>query len=201
MSIAQNTLVIVGGLLLTWWVGPNAQHAQAEKAWTPQEADRLVAQIYQQLLLRSTTAVPPPEGTQTGNAGETTPATYASELTSGRKSVRHVVEAVALSRQFQELWIRPHMGGDLVGPVPGLPPVAAPEKAIDNIYCALLGRRVDRGSLVAARKDMVRSGIDRVIVDILAGKEYRQRFGDDAVPFPSRDAEAAAGCPQVTKTE
>ncbi len=201
MSIAQNILGIVGGLLLTYWIGPNAQHAQAEKAWTPQEAERLVAQTYQQLLLRSTTMAPSFEGTRAGDAGETTPATYAQELASGRRSVRHMVEGVALSRQFRELWIRPHMGGDLVGPVPGLPPVAAPEKAIDNIYCALLGRRVDRGSLAAARKDMVRSGVDRVIVDILAGKEYRQRFGDDAVPFPSRDAEAVAGCPQVTKRE
>ncbi len=202
MRIAQTkTMMIVGGVLLACWIGPEAQHAQAEKEWTPQDADRLVAQTYQQLLLRSTTAVVPLEGRKAGSVGEATAATYASELTNGRKSVRHVVEAVALSREFQEKWIRPHMGGDLVGPVPGLPPVAAPEKAIDSIYCALLGRRVDRGSLAAARKDMVRSGIDRVISDILVGKEYRQRFGDDAVPSPSRDVEAAAGCPQVAKTE
>ncbi|MCS6265726.1 MAG: hypothetical protein H8K11_18440 [Nitrospira sp.] len=61
----------------------------------------------------------------------------------------------------------------------------------------MLGRRVDSASLASARKDLVSSGFERVIRDVIDGKEYRNRFGDTKVPQVSSEKQAAVGCPQV----
>jgi hypothetical protein len=115
--------------------------------------------------------------------------------------VKQIVEAIALSSEFNAKWITPHVGTAQTGSAPGLPPVAEPEKAIDSLYCALLGRRVDSASLASARKDLVSSGFERVIRDVIDGKEYRDRFGDAKVPQVSSEKQAAIGCPQVALSQ
>lgn len=78
-------------------------------------------------------------------------------------------------------------------------PVGAPEKAIDNLYCALLGRRVAGTSLASARRDLVSSGFERVIRGMIDGKEYRDRFGESNVPQPSSEKQVVAECPSVNR--
>lgn len=56
---------------------------------------------------------------------------------------------------------------------------------------------MDSASLASARKDLVSSGFERVIRDVIDGKEYRNRFGDTKVPQVSSEKQAAVGCPQV----
>lgn len=172
--------------------------AEAAKAWAPEEVTAILAQSYAQLLMR-------PMGTEPGSLQEheadqqryMVQSGYALQLARGEKSVKQIVEAIALSSEFNARWITPHMGTAQTGSAPGVPPVAAPEKAIDSLYCALLGRRVDSASLASARKDLVSSGFERVIRDVIDGKEYRERFGDTKVPQVSNEKQAAVGCPQV----
>ena len=58
--------------------------------------------------------------------------------------MKQIVEAIALSSsEFNAKEITPYVGTAQTGSAPGLPPVAEPEKAIDSLYCALLGRHVD----------------------------------------------------------
>lgn len=177
------------------------ESAQAANEWTSQQADSILMQVSRQLLVHSEADRRPSPQVARDATFETSRATYRAQLVSGQKSVRQIVEAVALSQEFMEWWVTPHMGSGMFGATPGLPPVASPEKAIDNLYCALLGRQVDSRSLAVARKDMVRSGIERVILDLVAGQEYQARFGDTKVPGPSGDPQAGAGCPQVVVME
>ena len=112
--------------------------------------------------------------------------------------MKQIVEAIALSSsEFNAKEITPYVGTAQTGSAPGLPPVAEPEKAIDSLYCALLGRHVDSASLASLRKDLVSSGFEWVIRDVIDGKEYRDRFGDAKVPQVSSEKQAAIGCPQV----
>ncbi len=172
--------------------------AEAAKEWAPQEAKAILAQSYAQLLMR-------PMETEPGSAQRNeadqqryiVQSGYVAQLAKGEKSVKQIVEAIALSSEFNAKWITPHMGTAQTGSAPGVPPVAVPEKAIDSLYCALLGRRVDSASLASARRDLVSSGFERVIRDVIDGKEYRDRFGDTKVPQLSSEKQAAVGCPQV----
>ena len=56
--------------------------------------------------------------------------------------MKQIVSAIALSSELNVKWITPHVGTAQTGSAPGLPPVEATDKAIDSLYCALLGRRV-----------------------------------------------------------
>ncbi|MCS6291316.1 MAG: phycobilisome rod-core linker polypeptide [Nitrospira sp.] len=171
---------------------------KATKEWAPQEVAAILAQSYAQLLLR-------PVGTEPNSLqkNEADQQQYmvqsgcALQLAKGEKSVKQIVEAIALSSEFNAKWITPHMGTAQAGSAPGVLPTAAPEKAIDSLYCVLLGRRVDSASLASARKDLVSSGFERVIRDVIDGKEYRDRFGDTKVPQVSSEKQSAVGCPQV----
>ncbi|MCS6320027.1 MAG: phycobilisome rod-core linker polypeptide [Nitrospira sp.] len=172
--------------------------AAAAEARTPQEAAAILAQSYAQLLMRSVGTEPGPSQTNdVEHQRYIVQSGYAAQLAQGEKTVKQVVEAIALSSEFNAKWITPHMGTAQVGSAPGVPPVAYPEKAIDNLYCALLGRRVDSASLASARKDLVSSGFERVIRDVIDGKEYRARFGDTKVPQLSSEKQVTVGCPQV----
>jgi len=170
---------------------------QAAKGWTPQEVETILEQSYRQLLLRpnetSLTQTPGPnQKRDTVQSGD------AAQLSAGEKSAKQSVEVIALSPEYNAKWLTPHMETAQAGSAPGVPPVAVPEKGIDNLYCALLGRRVDSSSLASPRKYLVSSGFERVIRDLIDGKEYRDRFGDTNVPHLSREKQAVAGCPQGT---
>lgn len=170
----------------------------AAKEWARQEAAAILTQSYQQLLMRPMameTSIP--QKNEMEQQRDTVQTGYEVQLSKGEKSVKQIVEAIALSPEFTAKWITPHMGTTQTDPAPGVAPVAAPEKAIDNLYCALLGRRVDGTSLASARNDLVSSGFERVIRDMIDGKEYRDRFGDTKVPQPSSEKQASVGCPQV----
>jgi len=165
---------------------------------TPQEAATILAQSYTQLLMRSVGTEPDPsQKNDVEHQRYIVQSGYAAQLAKGEKTVKQVVEAIALSSEFNTKWITPHMGTGQVGSASGIPPVADPGKAIDNLYCALLGRRVDSASLASARKDLVSSGFERVIRDVIDGKEYRDRFGDSNVPQLSSEKQTTIGCPQV----
>ncbi|WHZ13668.1 MAG: diguanylate cyclase/phosphodiesterase (GGDEF & EAL domains) with PAS/PAC sensor(s) [Nitrospira sp.] len=174
---------------------------QAAKEWASQEVATILTQSYQQLLIRPMAVeTSMSQKNETDQQRDTVQAGYEVQLSKGEKSVKQIVEAIALSPEFNAKWITPHMGTAQTGPAPGVVvPVAAPEKAIDNLYCALLGRHVDSTSLASARKDLVSSGFERVIRDLIDGKEYRDRFGDTKVPQPSSEKQAVAGCPQVNR--
>ena len=177
---------------------PCFSEVEAAKEWAPQEVTAILAQSYAQLLMRPIGMEP--SSLQKNEADQQrymVQSGYALQLAKGDKSVKQIVEAIALSSEFNAKWITPHMGTAQTGSAPGVPPVAAPEKAIDSLYCALLGRRVDSVSLASARKDLVSSGFERVIRDVIDGKEYRDRFGDAKVPQVSSEKQAAVGCPQV----
>ncbi|MBI4001872.1 MAG: phycobilisome rod-core linker polypeptide [Nitrospira defluvii] len=187
-------------LALVAWVGSSTLYlrdVQAAKEWAPQEVATILTQSYGQLLMRP--VVVESSISQRNEADQKRAAvqpTYGEQLLKGEKSVKQIVEAIALSPEFNAKWITPHMGTAQIGPAPGVAPVAAPEKAIDNLYCALLGRPVDSASLATARRDLVSSGFERVIRDLIDGKEYRDRFGDSKVPQPIGEKQIAAGCPQ-----
>lgn len=72
--------------------------------------------------------------------------------------MKQIVEAIALSPEFNAKWVTPHMGTAQAGTAHGDPPVVGLENAIDNVCCALPGRRVDSSSLASARNDLV--GLD-----------------------------------------
>ena len=169
---------------------PCFSEVEAAKEWAPQEVTAILAQSYGQLLMRPMGMEP--SSLQKNEADQQrymVQSGYALQLAKGEKSVKQIVEAIALSSEFSAKWITPHMGTAQTG--------SAPEKAIDSLYCALLGRRVDSVSLASARKDLVSSGFERVIRDVIDGKEYRDRFGDAKVPQVSSEKQAAVGCPQV----
>lgn len=175
-----------------------SSEVDAAKAWAPQEVTAILAQSYAQVLMRPLGTQPSSlEPNEADQQRYMVQSGYALQLAKGEKSVKQIVEAIALSSEFNAKWITPHMGTAQTGSAPGVPPVAAPEKAIDSLYCALLGRRVDSASLASARKDLVSSGFERVIRDVIDGKEYRDRFGDTKVPQVSSEKQAAVGCPQV----
>lgn len=172
--------------------------AAAAEERTPQEATAILAQSYAQLLMRSMGREPGPlQKNDPDHQRYIVQSGYAAQLAKGEKTVKQVVEAIALSSEFNAKWITPHMGTAQVGSAPGVPPVADPGIAIDNLYCALLGRRVDSASLASARKDLVSSGFERVIRDMIDGKEYRDRFGDTNVPQLSSEKQTTIGCPQA----
>ncbi len=175
-----------------------SSEVEAAKEWAPQEVAAILAQSYAQLLMRPLGTEP--SSLQKNEADQQrymVQSGYALQLAKGEKSVRQIVEAIALSSEFNAKWITPHMGTAQTGSAPGVSPVAAPEKAIDSLYCALLGRRVDSASLASARKDLVSSGFERLIRDLIDGKEYRDLFGDSKVPQVSSEKQAAVGCPQL----
>ncbi|CAE6789772.1 phycobilisome rod-core linker polypeptide [Nitrospira defluvii] len=177
---------------------PCFSEVEAAKEWAPQEVAAILAQSHAQLLMRPMGTEP--SSLQTNEADQQrymVQSGYALQLARGEKNVKQIVEAIALSSEFNAKWITPHMGTAQTGSAPGVPPVAAPEKAIDSLYCALLGRRVDSASLASARKDLVSFGFERVIRDVIDGKEYRDRFGDTKVPYITSENQAAVGCPQA----
>ena len=62
-------------------------------------------------------------------------------------------------------------------------PEVSTQKVVDNIYCALLGRY---STSVANGHEGVARGRGRgLITDILDGKEYGTKFGEQGVPQPS----------------
>ncbi len=189
------TLTLIAGL------GSSALYSrdvQAAKEWAHQEVETILTQAYGQLLMRPMVVEKSTsQKNETDQKRDRVQPDYGEQLSKGEKSVKQIVEAIALSAEFNAKWITPHMGTAQTGPAPGVAPVAAPEKAIDNLYCALLGRHADSASLASARRDLVSSGFERVIRDLIDGREYRDRFGDSKVPQPSSEKQAAAGCPQV----
>jgi hypothetical protein len=59
-------------------------------------------------------------------------ASYGSPLMRGEKSVREIGGVIALSPKFKDKWTMPATGATASA--------ASTQKAVDNIYCALLGR-------------------------------------------------------------
>ena len=152
----------------------------ASREQSPEQAAALLKLTYQQLLIR------PVEGADQIR--------YGSELMRGEKSVRAIVGQIARSSEFRAKWITPTVG------TTSSATASAPstDKAVDNVYCALLGRHVASTPVANVREVSASGGFERLIKDILDSKEYAVKFGEQSVPQPSRDSRESSGCPQAT---
>ncbi len=104
----------------------------------------------------------------------------------GEKSVRAIVGLIATSPEFKERWA-------VKGEVPSAPSTA---KSIDNVYCALLGSH--NTAVTNVREGVATGGIDRLIKDLIDGKEYAAAFGEQGVPHLSLNQHESSGCPQAS---
>ena len=152
----------------------------ASREQSPEQAAALLKLTYQQLLIR------PVEGADQIR--------YGSELMRGEKSVRAIVGQIARSSEFRAKWITPTVGttSSAIASAPST------DKAVDNVYCALLGRHVANTPVANVREVSASGGFERLIKDILDSKEYATKFGEQSVPQPSRDSRESSGCPQVS---
>jgi len=139
---------------------------------SPQQAATILKQTYAQLLMREDT--------------EADRNRYGAQLMRGEKSVRAIVGLIASSPEFKEKWT-------MNGATASAPSI---EKAVDNIYCALLGRH--SSTVTKAREGMTTVGLERLIKDIIDSKEYAAEFGEQGVPHPSLNQRESSGCPQVS---
>lgn len=108
---------------------PCFSEVEAAKEWAPQEVTAILAQSYAQLLMRPMGTEP--SSLQKNEADQQrymVQSGYALQLAKGEKSVKQIVEAIALSSEFNAKWITPHMGTAQTGSAPGVPPVAGPGK-------------------------------------------------------------------------
>jgi hypothetical protein len=146
----------------------------ASRQESPQQAANILKQTYAQLLMR-----------EVKDAERTS---YGSPLMRGEKSVREIVGVIARSPEFKDKWITPAMGATASA--------ASTQKAVDNIYCALLGRHST--SVANGHEGVAGGGFEGLITDILDGKEYGTKFGEQGVPQPSLTQGESDGCPQVS---
>jgi hypothetical protein len=152
----------------------------ASRAQSPDQAAAILHQAYRQLLMRPETSADQIR--------------YGSQLMRGEKSVRAIVGEIARSPEFREKWLTPTTGEIASANAPASSTV----RAVDNVYCALLGRHVASTPVETGRDGVVGGGFDRLITDILDSKEYAAKFGEQGVPQPSLDQRESSGCPQIS---
>jgi hypothetical protein len=153
----------------------------ASRQQSPEQAAILLQQTYHQLLIR------PVEGADQIR--------YGSELMRGERSVRAIVGQIARSPEFRAKWITPAVG--TTSPATAAAP--STDKAIDNVYCALLGRHVGNAPVANVQNVSANGGFEQLIKTILDSKEYAAKFGEQSVPQPSRDSRESSGCPQASQ--
>jgi phycobilisome linker polypeptide len=146
----------------------------ASRQESPQQAANILKQTYAQLLMRE--------------VKDAERASYGSPLMRGEKSVREIVGVIARSPEFKDKWITPAMGATISA--------ASTQKAVDNIYCAILGRHST--SVANGHEGVAGGGFEELITDILDGKEYGTKFGEQGVPQPILTQGESDGCPQVS---
>ncbi len=152
----------------------------AAREESPQQAAKILKQTYRQLLTRSESSADQ--------------ILYGAQLMRGEKSVRAIVGSIARSPEFKEKWITPMVGD----PASANAPASSKAKAVDNVYCALLGRHAAGTPVETGRDAVAAGGFDRLIKDILDSKEYAAKFGEQGIPQPSLDPRESSGCPQVS---
>jgi Phycobilisome Linker polypeptide len=144
----------------------------ASREESPQQAASILRQTFAQLLMREDT--------------EADRNKYGAQLMRGEKSVRAIVGSIASSPEFKEKWA-------MKGTTASAP---STEKAVDNIYCALMGRHST--AVTNVREGVTTGGLERLIKDIIDSKEYAAQFGEQGVPHPSLNQRESSGCPQVS---
>jgi len=98
-------------------------------------------------------------------------AQWASELESGRQTVRDIVRSIANSPEHMQRFGQAEAGEGTTY-----------ERSVARLYRHILGRQPDAAGQRAHAELMQRSGPDAVIDRIINSNEYDQQFGDWGVP-------------------
>lgn len=128
--------------------------AAAQAPCTP-DARRVVDEIYRHMLERA-----PDPGS----------ATHVERLAAGGTTVRDLVRLVAKSPEHMQRFFPPGQARD------------EREQAVGTLYRHLLGRQPDPAGARAYAEVAATRGVDAVIDEILASREYQEAFSDSGVP-------------------